>query len=139
MGHPAHFARRDVKGRPICSPRAELVDGVTKAGVLLSIEWIPRQDELDQGVLVKPNFESLNRGRFLGPAHLPVVRLVPEGTTAADRVRKERAGPRNRAQSRGVSRSRARWPPGRRSGSNAEVGRDESVPLVRTRRLSPRS
>jgi hypothetical protein len=33
----------------MCSPRAELVDGVTKAGVLLWIEWIPRQDELVSG------------------------------------------------------------------------------------------
>jgi len=32
-----------------CSPRAELVDGTTKAGVLLWIEWIPRQDELVSG------------------------------------------------------------------------------------------
>jgi hypothetical protein len=31
------------------SPRAELVDGTTKAGVLLWIEWIPRQDELVSG------------------------------------------------------------------------------------------
>jgi hypothetical protein len=32
-----------------CSPRAELVDGTTKAGVLLWIERIPRQDELVSG------------------------------------------------------------------------------------------
>jgi hypothetical protein len=32
-----------------CSPRAELVDCATKAGVLLWIEWIPRQDELGLG------------------------------------------------------------------------------------------
>jgi hypothetical protein len=32
-----------------CSPRAELVDGTTKAGVLLWIEWIPRQGELVSG------------------------------------------------------------------------------------------
>ncbi len=46
---PWRQTRFRAEGRPICSPRVELVDGVTKAGVLLWIEWIPRQDELVSG------------------------------------------------------------------------------------------
>jgi hypothetical protein len=45
MGHPAHFARREDPFVHL----AKVVDGVTKAGVLVWIEWIPRQDELVSG------------------------------------------------------------------------------------------